>query len=83
MEDLSYAYFFATKVYYHADLALSPFVSDYRLGEIFTDVLRGTKNYKEFLLATLKRMPVSIAKLLLSKLKAHSYNSIANSKYFS
>ena len=67
LDDLSYAYFVATKIYYHTDLMMSPFLADKRLGEFLTDVIKGDKNYKTFILNSMKRLPISFLKMLLNR----------------
>jgi geranylgeranyl reductase family protein len=71
LSDLQTAYFFARKLYYHGDLILDLFAADDKLGEHIAEVVKGNINYREFLGNVIRRMPVSVARAMLSRAHDH------------
>jgi geranylgeranyl reductase family protein len=67
MVDLSSAYRLATKVYYYPNVTLGFFVSDDRLRRLLAEVIKGEKNYMDFIRHSFGSLPISIGKRLASK----------------
>jgi geranylgeranyl reductase family protein len=67
--DLRKAHFIANGIYHYPDLMLSPFFVDKRLGDSLTGVITGEKNYGEFILDLIRRMPISISMTLVSHIQ--------------
>jgi len=69
VSDLRFAYSFAKKVYYHPDLVLGFLLSDKKLGQAFTEVVKGEKTYRDFVMSTVRRIPISTGKRFVDQLR--------------
>ncbi|MCK4435363.1 NAD(P)/FAD-dependent oxidoreductase [Candidatus Bathyarchaeota archaeon] len=69
--DLKLAHSFAAKVHYHPDMVLGFFLSDEKLCQDFAEVIKGKKNYRDFVKSMWKRIPISTGKRLVGKFKGN------------
>jgi flavin-dependent dehydrogenase len=62
VEDLRLAHWLATRLYNHPDLILELLFSDRKLSQAFAMVVKGEKNYRDFMAYAFRRLPILFGK---------------------